>query len=120
MRKSRPLSLPRKLILKNRRIFPKLYKEGIRLKKGPLLLFYRISSDRPFRVGFSTGKQFTKAVSRNRARRLMREAFRLHQREVRKGMDYIFVWVGSIEGVTMEQVEKRLLALLEEAGLLRS
>ena len=120
MRPSPPLSLPRQLILKNRRSFRRLYKEGKRLRNGPLLLFYRISSHRPFRVGFSTGKQFTKAVSRNRARRLMREAFRLRQRDVQEGIDYIFVWVGSIEGVTMSQVERRLSELLHKGGLLKT
>ncbi len=56
---------------------------------------------------------------RNRARRLMREAFRLHQHEVREGRDYVFIWLGPIDGIKLADVEERMLDILKRGGLLK-
>ena len=77
-----------------------------------VILFYRPAGVEPFRVGFSTRRKLGNAVRRNRARRLMREIFRLHQHEVKPGMEYLFLWTGPGEGVGLKEVEREMVAFL--------
>ena len=83
-------------------------------------MFYRPSPASPYRVGFSTRKKYKNAVARNRARRLMKESFRLHQKEIKSGFDYVFIWIGPIEGLPLAQIERRMLSILKKGGLLKS
>jgi len=43
------------------------------------------------RLGVTTTRKLGKAVIRNRARRLTREAYRTHRNELPKGLDLVFV-----------------------------
>ena len=82
-------------------------------------MFYHPSAAEPFRVGFSTRKKLGNAVCRNRARRLMRETFRLHQHEVQRRMEYLFLWTGRVEGVKLNRVEGEMLDILKRGKLLK-
>ncbi|MEA1926674.1 MAG: ribonuclease P protein component [Candidatus Auribacterota bacterium] len=116
--KNPSLSFPRELILKKISSFRQLYRKGRRIRGETIILFYYPSDVEPFRVGFSTRKKLGNAVRRNRARRLMRESFRLHQHEVERKMEYLFLWTGRVEGVKLDRVEKEMLALLSRGSLL--
>ena len=112
------LSFPRELILKKRESFKNLYRRGRRIRGETITLFFYPSDVEPFRVGFSTRKKLGNAVCRNRARRLMREAFRLHQHDVHGGMEYLFLWTGGVEGVKLDRVEEEMMGLLERGRLM--
>ena len=112
-------SFPRKWSLKKAAAFRELYRQGIRVRGDTVILFYRPADVEPFRIGFSTRKKLGNAVRRNRARRLMREVFRLHQHEVKPGMEYLFLWTGPVEGVGLKEVEREMVVLLKKGGLLR-
>jgi len=117
--KNSSLTFPRDLILKKRNDFKYLFRRGARARGETITLFYLPSQAEPFRVGFSTRKKLGNAVRRNRARRLMREAFRLHQHEIRRGMEYLFLWTGQVEGVKLNRVEREMLDLLKSGELLK-
>jgi ribonuclease P protein component len=117
--KNTSLSFPRELILKKRDAFKHLYRRGRRIRGETITLFYHPSAVEPFRVGFSTRKKLGNAVRRNRARRLMRESFRLHQHEIHRRMEYLFLWTGVVEGVKLNRVEKEMLDLLKRGKLLK-
>lgn len=59
------------------------------------------------------------AVQRNRARRLMREVFRIHQHELRRRVTYIFLWTGVVKEFNYKDVEKEMLDLLKRGKLLQ-
>ena len=59
------------------------------------------------------------AVVRNRARRLLREAFRLHQHDLSQPVDLILVARASIAGKNFGEVEKDFLNSLRKTGLLK-
>jgi ribonuclease P protein component len=60
------------------------------------------------------------AVARNRARRLMREAFRRHQLELAQPVDLVLVARPSIAGKGFAEVERDFLITLRKAKLLPS
>jgi ribonuclease P protein component len=72
----------------------------------------------PSRLGVITGRKAGAAVARSRMRRLMREAFRLHQRELRQPVDLVLVARASMAGRKMPEVERDVLSALRQARLL--
>ena len=71
------------------------------------------------RLGVVTGGRIGGAVVRNRARRLLRETFRLHQHDLAGPVDLVLVARPSIAGKGLAEVERDLLTTLRKAGLLR-
>jgi ribonuclease P protein component len=72
------------------------------------------------RVGVITGRALGRAVVRNRARRWLREAFRLHQAELAVPVEMVLVARPSILNACWEDVERDYLAALRRAGLLKT
>ena len=70
------------------------------------------------RLGVITSRRIGKAYVRNRARRLMRECFRLHQHQLIQPVELVLVARRSIAGRRFHSVERHFLALLKKSGLL--
>lgn len=71
------------------------------------------------RLGVVTGKRLGNAVVRNRARRVLREAFRLLQHQLATPIDLVLVARNGVARKTSVQVQRDLAAVLSKAGLLR-
>ena len=71
------------------------------------------------RIGITTSKKIGNAVERNRARRVIREAFRQLAPCVRPGFDLVFVARGKTPFVKSTQVKKHMEKQLRAAGLLK-
>ena len=92
---------------------------GERLVKGCLLANWQLLPSNSFsRLGVVTSRHLGKAVSRNRARRLMRECFRLHKKKLLSEVDLILVARKSIAKKNFFDVEKDFIALLKKCNLL--
>lgn len=75
-------SFGKKEKLKSRKVIEQLFKEGKSITRFPLKLYYLSMPEQEsqFKTAVSVPrKNFKKAVSRNRIKRLMREAFRLNK-----------------------------------------
>lgn len=71
------------------------------------------------RLGVITSGKVGPAVVRSRARRLLRETFRLHQNNLAQPLDLVLIARPSIAGKAFAEVEKDFLTTLRKAGLLR-
>jgi ribonuclease P protein component len=106
--------------LKQGRDFSRLRQHGQRLALGCLIAnWQRLPPDSSSRLGVITSGKIGGAVIRNRARRLLREAFRLHQRDLAAPVDLILIARHSIAGKGLAQVEKDFLTTLRKSGLLK-
>ena len=72
------------------------------------------------RLGVITSQKVGPAVDRSRARRLLRESFRLHQNELERPVDLVLVARPSIVGKGFAAVEQDFLKALHQARLLKS
>ena len=95
-----------------------LYKHG-KYEVGRLCVLYRMPvAKQKTRIGFVTGKKVGCAVERNRARRLMKEVYRLTQPQIRDGYHIVIVGRGPLKDATYERAEKEILYLLRKSKLL--
>lgn len=116
-----PLGLPRSRRIKEGRDFARLKTEGARLAQGCLVANWQVQPPKtPSRIGVITSRQLGNAVQRNRARRLLREAFRLHQHQLTRPVDLVLVARRSIAGKSFRQVQSDFLTVLSRSGLLRT
>src|SRR5215471_330591 len=114
------LGLRRAARIKHRRDFARVREEGGRLAIGCLIANWRcLPADARSRLGVITSARIGGAVSRNRARRLLRESFRVHQHQLIRPLDLVLVARASICSKGFTEVERDLLTTLRKAGLLK-
>lgn len=114
------LRLGRARRLRQSRDFARLRRDGRRLAHGCLAAnWQRHAGDAPPHLGVITSGRLGNAVVRNRARRLLREAFRRHQYALAGPVDLILVARQSIVGRRFPEVERDFLATMRRAGLLK-
>lgn len=69
-------------------------------------------------VGIVTGRAVGGAVQRNRARRLLRETYRLNKEKLKPNLQMVIVARSAIAGKTFCDVQAELLNLFRTAGVL--
>ena len=98
--------------------FRRLYKRGKSLVDRNIVVYYTKNTLCANRVGFTVGKKVGGAVTRNRAKRLMRESFRLLEPGLAQGFDFVFVSRSRLPHLKRQAVDASLSRLLGSAGLL--
>ena len=113
-----PFCFPRERRLHDGRDFERARAEGRRLAVGCLVLNW-VDAEQT-RVGVITSRKIGGAVVRSRARRLLREAFRLTQHRIVRPVDMVLVARQSIVEKDFAAVEGDFVTALRRAGLLKT
>ena len=103
--------------LKLNHIFRRLYTtQGY--ANGMLVLYARPNRLGINRVGITTGKKLGHAVVRNRARRRLREVYRLNEALFKPGFDIVVVARHKCVSADFQKLTAAYLSLAEKAGIL--
>jgi len=114
------LGLPRSSRLKLPADFARARAQGQRWVSGCLIAnVLPRPAGAASRLGVVTSRKIGDAVARSRARRLLRESFRLHQLDWTGAVDIVLVARPSIAGRKFAEVERDFLRVLRQARLER-
>jgi len=114
------LKFPRTMRMKLSREFNQVRNEGKRVSRGCLIANWKtLPAGCSPRLGVITGRKLGPAVARSRARRLLRETFRVHQRELREPVALVLVARSAILQKKLADVERDFLSVMRHAGLLK-
>ena len=107
---------------RSRRMWPVQYRDAFAQERSIpgrfLVLWLRFAPDAARRLGVVTSRRaLPSAVARNRARRLLREAFRLNQAHLAPGVDVLLLARGRIEQAQRQDVEADFAATCRRAGI---
>ena len=107
-------------VLKENRDFRRLYARG-KSYVSPVVVTYVLKNRAgTVRVGITTSKKIGGAVQRNRARRVIREAFRQLAPSMKgRSVDLVFVARGKTPDVKSTALLRAMEKQLKEAGVLR-
>ncbi len=103
--------------LKKSQEFNKVYRNGRAVVSKNIVLYYCPNGNIFNRLGFSISKKVGKSVTRNRIRRIYREAYKTMEEQLLKGYDFIIVGRKPSAGVSFHEASKELLRLCRKARL---
>lgn len=105
--------------LKSKKSFQFVYSRGRSVVDGMSVFYILPDQGDDIKIGLAVGKKLGCAVVRNRIKRLMREVFRLHKSEIKKG--YHIVWVArrKLAKADFKTYERVFLRLAKRAALLQ-
>lgn len=92
--------------------------DGGRKAVGRYMVLYALARpEGARRLGVVTGRKIGGAVQRNRARRLLREAYRRNRHRLSATADVVLVARAALLAARASEIEAELMALAERAGL---
>jgi ribonuclease P protein component len=99
-----------------RDVFRRVYEEGRKIQFRYFTAFVLTKQTDGSRIGITTTRKMGNSVERNRARRLIREAFRRNKWLVPQGVDIVINAKRSLVEAAYRDFESEFVAFLERAG----
>jgi ribonuclease P protein component len=111
-------TFPKHQKLKSRKDIKTLFEEGKIVTKYPVKLLWLPLGQQDTRAGFAVAKRnFKSAVTRNKIKRLMREAYRLQKQEIqrqdKKTFTLLFLYIGK-DVASFKTIDKAVLGALKK------
>lgn len=110
--------LSKQNILRKNKQFQCIYRNGKSYANKYMVLYVMPINGKQTSVGFAAGKRLGNAVVRNRTKRLLREAYRLHQSAIKPNF-YLLVGRKPMVGVKYAAVSKAFEDLCARAGIVK-
>ena len=105
-------------VLRKQADFDTVYKKGKSVGDKYVVVFYIKNHRDLTRTCFLASKKVGNSVRRNRARRLMKESYRLISDRIPAGYDMIIIARNTISDRSFSEVDKSLQRALKRAGIL--
>ena len=106
-------------VLRFKRDFDRLYKRGRSSGEKYVVVFHLANGLDYSRKAFLASRKVGGAVTRNRAKRLMKESYRKMERDIKPGTDMLFIARSTIAGTGCAGVETSMRKALTKSGLLQ-
>lgn len=101
--------------------FQAIIQSGKSFANREFVIYYKEKQDQThFRVGISVGKKLGNAVTRNRLKRLIREAFRELDHNIVRNVDIIIIARRNSVDLSYDRVKKSIIHLLKRLRLLHN
>ena len=104
--------------LKKNHEFRRLYRKGASAVAGSMVLYCRKNRLGHNRLGITVSVKLGNAVKRNRARRRLREGYRLNSPRLSQGWDLVLVARGRTPDASWKELNDSFLRLSRKLGLL--
>ena len=104
--------------LKKNPQFRRLYRKGASAVSGSMVLYCRKNRLGHNRLGITVSVKLGNAVKRNRARRRLREVYRLNSPRLSQGWDLVLVARGRTPDASWKELNDSFLRLSRKLGLL--
>lgn len=102
------------------KIFTRLYAKGKNTVTGTVAIYFKKNNLGVNRLGLTSTKKIGCAVKRNRARRVIREAYRLLEERMNAGYDIVIVARTKATAVPMFAVKRDLERSMVSCGILKA
>jgi ribonuclease P protein component len=99
--------------------FRKVYAKGSSIASKHIVFFWLKNEQSYNRVGFLASKKVGKSVVRNRARRLMKETFRIYKEKIKQGYDFVFIARYTIKDATYHDVKNSMMYILKKSKIMK-
>ena len=103
--------------IKENHVFRRLYSKGKSAASPYLAIYVRRNGRNHDRLGITVSTKIGKAVVRNKVRRRIREAYRIHEDELYPGWDIVIVARVRAAHGTFAALEKSFLVLSDKLGV---
>ncbi len=111
-------TLNRDFRIRQNKDYRRIYRSGKRYSNRAGLVYVTPSAKESVRIGFVATKRIGHAFARNRAKRLMKEVYRLHRHKLKPHYDAVLLAGAFLTTATYGEAEKALLALWRKAGIM--
>lgn len=115
--KGQRYTLEKDFRIRRNKEYRRIYRMGERFRNRAGLFYLCKTKRKPVRIGFVATKRIGDAVMRNRAKRLMKEVYRLHRHELKSYHEGVLLAGDFLTKATFREAEKALLSLWRVAGL---
>lgn len=103
--------------MKENYLFRRLYAKGNSAAVAALAIYVRPNHSKRTRLGITVSAKMGKAVRRNKVRRRIREAYRIHEPQMAPGWDIVVVARTRAVYAPYAELERGLLSLLDKLGV---
>lgn len=113
----RRYTLDKEFRIRRNKEYRRIYRMGERFRNRAGLMYVCHTKKARVRMGFVATKKIGDAVARNRAKRLMKEVYRLHRHELLPHHEAILLAGEFLTKATYREAEKALISLWRAAGI---